>query len=297
MSFPIQPSGTPPMSAPANLLSLPYFNCINECEWIPTAVVIDGPNYEYKRRGVDAFPGGMTLSMRDGGNRLYLVNPQGDKHHPFYVKNRQVSIDIDLSQVKCGYNAAFYFVNMDLNAPLGTGYCDGQGTCQEYDLMEANRAATQATTHSCTGGNNCDHWGCGVNNKLPVFGPGGQIDTNQPFTITSTFRTKDGTDSGDLVSIEQQMIQQGRIVKTTTIRDDYCYGLGNADPQFPSTGGLSQLSKALEIGMTPTFCIWGDGGESMAWLDGGQKNPACALDQEQLRNEAKFSNLRIGRIQ
>jgi len=55
----------------------------------------------------------------------------------FYLKNREFSMDIDVSHLECGMNGAMYFVEMDeqggkglghnqAGAKYGTGYCDAQ---------------------------------------------------------------------------------------------------------------------------------------------------------------------------
>jgi len=70
------------------------------------------------------------------GSRLYLM-ADDDKYKMFYLKNREFSIDVDVSNLYCGMNGAMYFVEMDeyggkgLNqnqagAKYGTGYCDAQ---------------------------------------------------------------------------------------------------------------------------------------------------------------------------
>merc|ERR1719512_234946 len=55
----------------------------------------------------------------------------------FYLKNRECTVDIDVSELYCGINGAMYFIEMDeyggkglgnnnAGAPYGTGYCDAQ---------------------------------------------------------------------------------------------------------------------------------------------------------------------------
>jgi len=70
------------------------------------------------------------------GARLYMLD-EDDKYMMFYLKNREFSIDIDVSNIQCGMNGAMYFVEMDQDggkgrgqnqagAKFGTGYCDAQ---------------------------------------------------------------------------------------------------------------------------------------------------------------------------
>ena len=70
------------------------------------------------------------------GARLYIMDGE-DKYKMFYLKNREFTIDIDVSELYCGMNGAMYFVEMDTyggrglgknnsGAKYGTGYCDAQ---------------------------------------------------------------------------------------------------------------------------------------------------------------------------
>ncbi|KAJ3306500.1 hypothetical protein HDV03_005110 [Kappamyces sp. JEL0829] len=159
---PPRPVGYPPTTAPNGLLSMPLYYCTTakSCSWKSTSLIIDGPSKNYATADVHAYPGGMSLSMNNGGSRLYLVDDSGASYRPIDLKNRMFSFDVDVSQVSCGYNAALYLVSMNKLAAIGTGYCDAQGTCSEFDIFEANIAATQITSHSCQGQPvNCDNWG------------------------------------------------------------------------------------------------------------------------------------------
>jgi len=70
------------------------------------------------------------------GGRVYVLDGD-DKYKMWHLKNREFSIDIDVSEVQCGMNGALYFVEMDelggknlgdnqAGAKYGTGYCDAQ---------------------------------------------------------------------------------------------------------------------------------------------------------------------------
>ena len=124
-----------------------------------------------------------------GGPRVYLIEKAGiNENYMFMLKNSEFTFDIELSTMKCGFNAALYFVGMNQNrgsAEDGTNYCDAQaidGTfCSEMDILEANTHAQQYTTHACVDtcgsynsaanecrGNGspstvCDQSGCGLN--------------------------------------------------------------------------------------------------------------------------------------
>jgi cellulose 1,4-beta-cellobiosidase len=69
------------------------------------------------------------------GSRLYMLESES-QYKMFRMLNKEMSFDIDLSNMPCGLNAAVYFVEMDSHgdaggankagAAYGTGYCDGQ---------------------------------------------------------------------------------------------------------------------------------------------------------------------------
>merc|ERR1712183_691246 len=70
------------------------------------------------------------------GSRLYLME-NDENYKLFYLKNREFSYEVDVSELQCGMNGAMYFVEMAGNggkgignnnagAKFGTGYCDAQ---------------------------------------------------------------------------------------------------------------------------------------------------------------------------
>jgi len=176
--------------------------------------------------------GKLTLDYAQyiGGPRVYLIEPEGaNENSLFELAGKELSFDVDLSTMSCGFNAAMYFIGMDKNyggAESGSHYCDAQavgGTyCSEMDLFEGNTASHQITTHSCIDtcatysdnsyckyngqqNNICDHSGCGMNpfrygagssysgetNNEDFYGYGSQfdLDTSQTFTVTTQFHT------------------------------------------------------------------------------------------------------------
>jgi len=93
--------------------------------------------------GITEIDGGVKLNFvtehQHGvnvGSRLYLLDGD-DKYKLFFLKNREFSMDFDVSRLECGMNGAMYFVEMDqyggkglgsnqAGAKYGTGYCDAQ---------------------------------------------------------------------------------------------------------------------------------------------------------------------------
>jgi cellulose 1,4-beta-cellobiosidase len=45
------------------------------------------------------------------GSRTYLLD--GDNYMMFRLKNREFSVDVDVSNLPCGLNGALYFVEME----------------------------------------------------------------------------------------------------------------------------------------------------------------------------------------
>lgn len=277
---------------------------------------------------------GTTLTLdyaqNIGGPRVYLIEPEGANENTlFELAGKELSFDVELSTMTCGFNAAMYFIGMDKNqggAESGTHYCDAQavgGTyCAEMDLFEGNTASQQITTHGCvdacaTYSNNqqckhsannniCDHSGCGMNpfrygagssysgetNNEDFYGSGSQfqLDTSQPFTVTTQFHTN---------HIERYYIQNGKTIELPTlyvrtpsdgqnyepfygpkITDEYC---GLTYDKWTGNKGLNPASQMLKNGrngMVLSMSAWYDresysngqpnGGSStgMSWLDG-----------------------------
>ena len=114
------------------------------------------------------------------GSRVYLTdgNTASSSYTTFKMLNQEISFDVEMTQMGCGFNGALYFVEMAPDGDMstgaqgpayGTGYCDAQcpsdahtkpdGTanagltqhvcCNEMDLWEANQAATAFTAHPC----------------------------------------------------------------------------------------------------------------------------------------------------
>ncbi|KAJ3272918.1 hypothetical protein HDV01_005115 [Terramyces sp. JEL0728] len=272
-------------------MPLYYCDSASNCHWKSTGVIIDsptGPSKNYGYYGVSQIENGIQMNMQNGGSRMYLVDENGANYFKSQLNNKVLAFDVNVSQMQCGFNAALYFSQMNLNAQIGTGYCDAQGTCTEFDVFEANAAASQVTSHSCTGNSgNCDHWGCGRNSRsLNVFGPNRKFNSMNTFTVSTYFRTTNGV----LSSVDQTISQNGQTVPFPTISDSTCGGSG--DPQFPTTGKLQAMSDAFNGGMTMVFSIWGSGGDGMTWLDGGSSNGDCNTVSHG-SNTLKFSNLSI----
>jgi len=192
-----------------------------------------------------------------GGPRVYMIEGEGvNKNTMVLLKNQEFTFDVELSTMKCGFNAALYFVGMTANeggAENGTNYCDAQavgGTfCSEMDIMEANTKAQQYTTHACidacgsyttgvseckgTGSPStvCDQSGCGLNPFR--YGPGTTYNaefTNDKWHGEGSSYTLDSTqpftvttqfhvdpDTKELTRISRFYMQQGGRIDLPTL--------------------------------------------------------------------------------
>ena len=106
--------------------------CNNECE-------VEGLDInDYKGQGVTSLSNNGVKMNLVPGSRLYLLGTDGD-YQMFKLKNREISMDIDMSTLPCGVNAAAYFIEMQKDGGMrqpnsqnkagpkyGTGYCDAQ---------------------------------------------------------------------------------------------------------------------------------------------------------------------------
>lgn len=162
----------------------------------------------------------------------------------FYMLNKEIAFDVDVSEVGCGMNSCLFFSAMPRDGgkelygysgvQYGTGVCDGQPptpykpTCAEFDLWEANSLATAITTHSCQTEDNCYDEYCGLNqyaagNKnFYGRGPSFAVDTTRTFTVVTQFITNDGTDTGTLQEIKQLYVQDGRTIPQPSVYVKTC---------------------------------------------------------------------------
>ena len=142
---------------------------------------------EYGSIGVLAKDSALTLrqylfdgaTYRSVSPRLYLLAEDDMNYEPLKLLNKELTFEVDVSQLACGMNGALYLSEMDMSgsrsdlnpagAQYGTGYCDAQcfttpafingvanlnasgACCNEMDIWEANSRATVYTPHTCSG--------------------------------------------------------------------------------------------------------------------------------------------------
>nr|CAH0101960.1 unnamed protein product [Daphnia galeata] len=194
------------------------------------------------------------------GPRIYLIAGSGsNKYQMVYLLNRELSFDVDLSTVGCGFDASLFFVAMEEDGGMasngytgpvyGTGGCDaqlpvpGKPSCYELDIIESNSLTTMMVTHTCNGTNSCEPSGCAYlpyalgKKKFYGRGPSYCVDTTKPFTIVTRFVSDDGTDTGNLKEIQRFYKQNGRTIPNPTLKHQAekfqhqmgasCYSLGH----------------------------------------------------------------------
>ncbi|KAJ3026962.1 hypothetical protein HDV00_011476 [Rhizophlyctis rosea] len=256
-----------------------------------TGLESNGHGQTFAAAGVTEIPGGINFALPVA--RGYLVNEKRNDYYWLNLNNKEISWEVDLSGVGCGFNAAGYTAHMKHGVPIGEGYCDGQNFCNEMDLMEANVGSQAYTPHPCTdlkqesGVSKCDPWGPSdnaYNNHAALYGPGKHIDTTKPFTITTQFA---GT--GISYVARQWLTQGSHVLRMNDVDDQYAHDHDqfwrntNASIPIPAptvcpTCDYNNIEASYKLGAALIFSFWGSGGEGMSWLDGGAKNPNCAYN-------------------
>jgi hypothetical protein len=191
--------------------------------------------------------------------RVYLME-SSTKYFRFPdIRGQTIRFTVDLSQTTCSCNAALYLIEMPSTA-VPDYYCDAQmdagKACAEYDLIEANTRAFQATAHSGDA-STYGKWGCAWNIKSAQgYGPGGSaIDTSKPYTVDFAF-TK--SSAGTLNGMKVKLSQSGKSGLSTTISDSTCSWM---------TGNyISALDASIKSGKLVLAISYWSG--NMDWLDG-----------------------------
>jgi len=192
------------------------------------------------------------------GSRSYMM--QDDQEYKlFSMLQKEISFEVDLSNMPCGTNAAIYFAEMDktgnkgaLNkagAPYGTGYCDGQ--CAR-DLKWVNGKA------------NSEGW---IPNKADPYNNSGEgnmgaccaeMDLWEANKIATAFTPHPAQNPGLTVCMKDEECgsQDGDRFISPTDRN-----------RFAEMGGMKAMGEALDRGMVLVISMWDDIAVSMNWLD------------------------------
>ncbi|KAI4148211.1 MAG: hypothetical protein LQ340_005177 [Diploschistes diacapsis] len=205
---------------------------------------------DYSSYGINVHGSAITLNLYTN-NGTSLASPHAyllandmtcDVFTPL---NREITYNVDLTQVLCGINGALYFSKMPADGgynacrdavrgrAIGTTEANFQGYsnyCNEMDLWEANHATTQLTPHPCNCNTStpylcqgaacgasgvCDQPGCEYDpfrqGNPGFYGMGANytINTLLPFTVVTQFVTSDDPATGQLTEIKRYY-KQGR---------------------------------------------------------------------------------------
>jgi len=226
----------------------------------------------------------MSSQVKIGlGPRFYLANSCVSAFGPSVFSGVKliggsISFTVDISQIGCGLNAAFYLVGMPAASAGSNGdyYCDanavGGTSCSEMDLFEANRHAIQITPHRCSG-SSCDGNGCAKNTQSISngFGPASTYTINSlsPFTVKISFIK--GSDGKTLTGITSVISQGSKSITLT--HGSEC-----------GTNYLSDMGTAITAGMVPVWSYWSG---NVNWLD----SPACSSENSEVKGNFLFSDL------
>jgi len=209
---------------------------------------------------------------------------------------------VDISGTTCGCNAAFYFSAMPYNTEPGTChgdyYCDVMSVCGvscfEFDIMEANQYAWRSTVHA-VGDYMGKPMGYGGSEDSPVsrdwtskeYSPGGKcVDTRRPFTVAASFPTDD---QGNLQAFELELSQTGKPCTVKIRITEYQWGWPP-----PRKDGWGELTKALQMGMTPVMSYWSS--PNMLWMDGlgaDGRGPCVQDNPSQCPDHVRFYNFSL----
>merc|ERR1712020_380997 len=169
-----------------------------------------------------------------GGGRVYFAQEAAnDFSNPYiywqaHLLGNHISYTVDVSNVGCHCNSAFYFVQMP-------GYDAGQ-----------NVIAGPGGDYYCDGG------GCGTNACDGIagqYGPGRTIDTNQPILVShAQVRGGDG-----LMSASNTWLNSNGKTADWNACGDSNY--------------VKNMGYSLE-GIVAAFSLWGGPDIDMGWLDG-----------------------------
>lgn len=143
------------------------------------------------------------------GSRSYLLNEDETKYEMFYLKNREFTIDVDVSTLPCGLNGALYFVEMaedgglsefennKAGAAYGTGYCDAQ--CP-HDIKFMNGEANVIDWETTSDNSGNGYYGSCCT-ELDIWEANSISHATTPHVCTVEGQTRcEGTDCGDNAS-------------------------------------------------------------------------------------------------
>jgi len=232
----------------------------------PITIIEDGKSIT--RYVVSTWPQGATISgtsiTLEHNNQIQIANESSNSYNSIMFQQYQIlyktiSYTVDLSNIGCSCNGAFYLVTMPgtNSGQSGDYYCDANDVngewCWEMDIMEANKYTTQVTPHECyqspgTYISSCDTSGCSTNgyyvNNYGI-GPASNyiINTNQPFRYSVYFG--------------------GTYIQVTLNQNNNQFQFNACN----DANYISNMNQAFNYGMVIVISYWGDNYSEMSWLD------------------------------
>jgi len=177
---------------------------------------LEGASYE-STYGISASGSALKLgfvtkgSNTNVGSRTYML-ADDDHYEMFYLKNREFTLDVDVSNLPCGLNGALYFVEMaedgglsefennNAGAAYGTGYCDAQ--CP-HDIKYMNGEANVIDWVPTSANSGSGHYGSCCT-ELDIWEANSISHATTPHVCTVEGQTRcEGTDCGDNASGER----------------------------------------------------------------------------------------------
>uniref|UniRef100_A0A7S2B9T9 cellulose 1,4-beta-cellobiosidase (non-reducing end) n=1 Tax=Florenciella parvula TaxID=236787 RepID=A0A7S2B9T9_9STRA len=175
---------------------------------------VEGASYE-STYGISASGSALKLGFvtsganTNVGSRSYLLDESTSKYEMFYLKNREFTLDVDVSTLPCGLNGALYFVEMaedgglsefennNAGAAYGTGYCDAQ--CP-HDIKYMNGEANVIDWVPTSANSGMGHYGSCCT-ELDIWEANSISHATTPHVCTVEGQTRcEGTDCGDNAS-------------------------------------------------------------------------------------------------
>mmetsp|Transcript_136842 Transcript_136842/g.266170 ORF Transcript_136842/g.266170 Transcript_136842/m.266170 type:complete len:772 (+) Transcript_136842:48-2363(+) len=241
----------------------------------------------------------LTASM---GSRAYFAEQcnagtySNEDYLALNLLGKTLRYTTDLSGAGCGCNAAMYLTSLKQNtnpSECHDYYCDANNvcgqSCAEIDIQEANQVAWHSTLHSASdrfgvggGYGGGDGWNGARDWNAAQYGPHAScIDTTAPFEVAVSFPISGP--GGTLTAMLIKLTQQGRSCPLTLSLGSY--------------KGMTELSQALQKGMTPIISYWSS--DKMLWMDGkgtDQQGPCAADKASACGHSVKFYNFSVADI-
>nr|CAH0103911.1 unnamed protein product [Daphnia galeata] len=197
----------------------------------------------------------------------------------FYLLNKELSFEVDVSACGCGMNsAALYFITMETDGgQASSGYTGATYGTARNGILRCPAASARPS---------CDPYGCGFN----TYARGEKIFTAEVQVIRWA-APKSSLSSPDSSPLTEQTTEISRRLSASISRtvalsssrhstvacltNAYCIAFSQSNAQGGVSNGICPNSQGMRKGMVVNMSMWGnpnDGGQ-MAWLDNEPNGP------------------------